>query len=212
MDDFYAILGLTSEATNGEISKAYRDLARKYHPDSTQEEDVQAAIARFKEVVQAYEVLNDKAKKADYDRKYVKPSKTSKKGKQKPQKAKKDPNVGNVTVPEAPKRDIWGRPLTEAEKRAWVREASTDMFGSTYPIWGKVSNRTNDFWFKDIFAKEYGNVTPPPPPKPRPKWREEACEKFVDVWEAQYSKPPKKEEHEEPYSEEFYKRYGVENF
>lgn len=212
MDDLYAVLGISHDATSGEISKAYRDLARKYHPDSTQEKDVQAAIARFKEVVQAYEVLNDKFKKSEYDRKYKRPSpkRPAKKEDRAEWLKKKDPNMGNIRVPEPPKFDIWGRPLTEAEKQQWIKDAMSDMFGTTYPVWGKVSSRTSDYWFKDVFTQEYN--TPPPPPPKRPPWRDKACEKFVDVWESQYSKPPKKEEHEEPYSEEFYKKYGVENF
>ncbi len=62
--DYYKTLGVPRSATEAEIKKAYRKLARKYHPDVSKEKN---AEARFKEVAEAYEVLRDTAKRASYD-------------------------------------------------------------------------------------------------------------------------------------------------
>jgi curved DNA-binding protein len=62
--DYYATLGVERGATEDDIKKAYRKLARKYHPDVSKEAD---AEARFKEVSEAAEVLRDPEKRAAYD-------------------------------------------------------------------------------------------------------------------------------------------------
>ena len=62
--DYYEIMGVKRDATQAEIKRAYRKLARKYHPDVSKEED---AEARFKEVGEAYEVLKDPEKRTAYD-------------------------------------------------------------------------------------------------------------------------------------------------
>ncbi len=62
--DYYKVLGLERKATADQIRTAYRRLARKYHPDVSQEPN---AEARFKEMQEAYEVLRDPEKRAAYD-------------------------------------------------------------------------------------------------------------------------------------------------
>jgi curved DNA-binding protein len=67
--DYYKILGVEPDADEKAIKSAYRKLARKYHPDVSEHKD---AEARFKEVAEAYRVLSDREKRAEYDelRKY----------------------------------------------------------------------------------------------------------------------------------------------
>jgi curved DNA-binding protein len=60
----YETLGVNEHASADEIKKAYRKLARKYHPDVNKEE---SAVEKFKEINAAYEVLSDKKKKDEYD-------------------------------------------------------------------------------------------------------------------------------------------------
>ncbi len=64
--DYYKILGVGKNATDEEIKKAYRKLARKYHPDRNQGD--RQAEERFKEVSQAHDVLSDADKRKEYDR------------------------------------------------------------------------------------------------------------------------------------------------
>ncbi|GAB4561529.1 MAG: hypothetical protein Tsb0020_09090 [Haliangiales bacterium] len=63
--DHYKVLGVKSDASQNEIKKAYREMAKKYHPDSTGGD--KGKEARFKKVSQAYDVLGDSDKRAQYD-------------------------------------------------------------------------------------------------------------------------------------------------
>lgn len=63
--DYYEVLGISKNASSGEIKKAYRKLALKYHPDKNQGD--KASEAKFKEISEAYAVLSDAEKKQMYD-------------------------------------------------------------------------------------------------------------------------------------------------
>ena len=63
--DYYEVLGLSKGADAGSIKKAYRKLAKKYHPDTNQGD--KQAEKKFKEVTEAYTVLSDPEKKKMYD-------------------------------------------------------------------------------------------------------------------------------------------------
>lgn len=65
-DDYYTVLGVDRGASDGEITKAYRKLALKHHPDKNPG-DREGAEARFKLITEAYEVLRDPNKRRSYD-------------------------------------------------------------------------------------------------------------------------------------------------
>src|SRR5579871_5266418 len=64
--DYYETLGVKRDASDNEIKSAYRKLARQYHPDRNPGD--KQAETKFKEVQEAYDVLSDKTKRAQYDR------------------------------------------------------------------------------------------------------------------------------------------------
>lgn len=65
MKNYYEVLGISKTASADEIKKAYRNLAFKYHPDRNSGDKV--AEGKFKEINEAYDVLSDEKKRADYD-------------------------------------------------------------------------------------------------------------------------------------------------
>ena len=64
--DYYEVLGVAKQASEDDIKKSYRKLARQYHPDRNPGD--KQAEARFKEVQEAYDILSNKTKRAQYDR------------------------------------------------------------------------------------------------------------------------------------------------
>jgi curved DNA-binding protein len=65
--DYYETLGVPKTATEADIKKAFRKLARQHHPDVNKERDKKTAEAKFKEINEAYEVLSDPEKRKKYD-------------------------------------------------------------------------------------------------------------------------------------------------
>ncbi len=63
--DYYEVLGLSRDASEGDVKKAYRRLAMKFHPDRNPEDP--NALEHFKEASEAYEVLSDPGKRSAYD-------------------------------------------------------------------------------------------------------------------------------------------------
>ena len=71
MSTYYEVLGVSRDAGDDEIKKAYRELAKKYHPDVNPGSE---AEEQFKEIGEAYEVLMDQKKRAEYDESFAKPA------------------------------------------------------------------------------------------------------------------------------------------
>ena len=71
MENLYDVLGVSRNATEEEIKKAYRTLSKKYHPDANPGD--KKAEERFKKISEAYAVLQDPKKRSDYDRKTEEP-------------------------------------------------------------------------------------------------------------------------------------------
>ncbi|WP_394674483.1 J domain-containing protein [uncultured Chryseobacterium sp.] len=65
MKDYYYFLGVSQDASEEDIKKAYRKLSLKYHPDKNENDEFFAG--RFREIQEAYELLSDKAKRRTYD-------------------------------------------------------------------------------------------------------------------------------------------------
>ena len=67
LKNLYSILGVSANATEEEIKKAYKELAKKLHPDRNNGIETE----QFKEITEAYDILSDKKKKAEYDNEII---------------------------------------------------------------------------------------------------------------------------------------------
>ena len=67
MLNYYTVLGITKDANEEEIKKAYKKLAMKYHPDKNPDGEKEKAEAEFKKISEAYSVLGDPIKRRNYD-------------------------------------------------------------------------------------------------------------------------------------------------
>lgn len=65
--DYYELLGVSKNASDSDIKKAYRKMAREHHPDMVKDSDKAAAEKKFKEINEAYQVLSDSQKRKQYD-------------------------------------------------------------------------------------------------------------------------------------------------
>lgn len=68
--DYYEVLGVSKNATDDEIKRSFRKLSLKWHPDRQSgktESEKAEALKKFQEIAEAYEVLSDKQKRANYD-------------------------------------------------------------------------------------------------------------------------------------------------
>jgi molecular chaperone DnaJ len=105
--DYYDVLGVTKNASDEDIKKAYRKLAMKHHPDRNQGDDAKKSEDKFKEAKEAYEMLSDPQKRAAYDQ-YG--------------HAGVDPNVGGGFRPGGPGTEGFGG----------FAEAFGDIFGDIF--------------------------------------------------------------------------------
>jgi len=134
--DYYGVLGVARKASSEEIKKAYRTLAKKWHPDLHPAEKKDLATEEFKKVAAAYDVLGDAVKKSEYDLKgYVgrRPASPSPPPKPQPQKPRSYPNnkshqPHNSTPPpekekEKESKDPWG---TWADAKAPNRDPTQE--------------------------------------------------------------------------------------
>lgn len=69
MDNYYLVLGIQQDANDAEIKKAYRNLAKQYHPDIVGDDPVKRK--QFDEITKAYEILSDKKRREEYDNSFV---------------------------------------------------------------------------------------------------------------------------------------------
>ncbi len=108
--DYYTILGIPRDATEGDIKKAYRKLARRFHPDVAKDKKV--AEEKFKQINEANEVLSDPAKRKKYDELGSHWEELS--------RGKPAPGSGNY--------EHWGRPSSGTSRQPFEESGFSDFF------------------------------------------------------------------------------------
>lgn len=71
MENYYEILGVTHNATEDEIKKAYRRLALRFHPDKNRDYPPEEAVEKFRRISEAYEILSNTEKRRQYDMQFM---------------------------------------------------------------------------------------------------------------------------------------------
>lgn len=141
----YETLGLTEQATADEITKSFRELAKKYHPDKNVGKDT---TEEFKKILKAYEILNDLGSKVRYDfelnkRKPLKPKPVKSKT-QSPEPIKthsiKDAygrviRTNGIWDAPPPAKDLWGQPLEQQQEE---EDSFKDIYKNSYENNGDV--------------------------------------------------------------------------
>lgn len=137
MKDYYKILGIASHASQDEIKRAYRKLAKKYHPDMHQGDD--QLEQKFKDITEAYDQLKDEANRKKYDEKLN--IKTAHEHKERSTKRQKTPSVEEFDmeqIHEHFERFFGFDPKTkEIKKRMSKKENpidTSDMFNNFFNI------------------------------------------------------------------------------
>lgn len=139
--DFYKLLGVEMNATEEQIKQAYRKRAMENHPDRNPGD--KEAENRFKAVQEAYENLIDVNKRARYNAKTPTPHKTYHKA---PQRRRETFSFSDAPPPAF---DIWGNPLSNAQKEEWARNNSDNIV----EVQNKKKNHVNS-GFVDVFRYE----------------------------------------------------------
>lgn len=129
----YEILEVTLNATFEEITKSYRKLALKYHPDAVGNN---STLEQFKKIVEAYETLSDPQKRAIYNSKIVKAAPPKPKPKPKKKEGENpflnDPNLGNIIDIPPSKYDLWGEPIDKPKEKVFVDSVSYEGDSSVF--------------------------------------------------------------------------------
>ncbi|GEM_PF-603597 len=105
MEDLYAVLGVTKEASQSQIKSAYRKLAVKYHPDKNPGD--RAAEEKFKKISAAYNVLGDEEKRRSYD------------------------NFGSYSAQQTGAEDPWTQFWKQAQQQAYRQQTYSRKFYTT---------------------------------------------------------------------------------
>ena len=147
--DYYEILGVGDDASDDEIKRAYRRLAKQFHPDANP--DNREAVTRFKEVGEAYDVLGDKEKRSKYDRvrQMVEDGITPDAFEGFFKQAGKDKKEPGAKPKTGPAKEPTG-PTGKGAAPGGPGSTSHDSVGNFFKDLGEEASG----WFSELFAKE----------------------------------------------------------